>query len=141
MDGTTRYSPKIARALDRLEEAPAPTTTPRHGGRTSKRAGWLYVMRAESLPDRVKVGYTISCDHRIRDARTWLPDATVFKQVYVDANLIESERRAHAALAQWRIGASEWFRVSAERAYAAILQASVPADMTSRVCVSYSSHK
>jgi hypothetical protein len=73
--------------------------------------GFVYVIKNDAFPDRVKIGSAVNAESRLADAQTWDPDRSFYiaHTVFVpDRNA--AERRIHRRLHAWRLS-GEWFAV------------------------------
>lgn len=84
--------------------------------------GWLYIMRDPSRLGYCKVGMTTrDPDKRAAELSTGSPVDFVVAYAWRVPDVRAAERDAHAVLDRWRVdGGGEWFKVTADRAAAAL---------------------
>jgi hypothetical protein len=84
------------------------------------REGFVYVIRNDAWPDRLKIGSAVDAESRLANAQTWDPHRRFYvaHSVFVP-DRIASEHRVHARLSDYRLE-GEWFAVPLPLARAAL---------------------
>jgi hypothetical protein len=84
------------------------------------REGFVYVIRNDAWPDRLKIGSAVDAESRLGDAQTWDPHRRFYvaHSVFV-LDRIAAEHRVHARLSDYRLE-GEWFAAPLSLARAAL---------------------
>jgi hypothetical protein len=82
--------------------------------------GFVYIIRNDAWPDRLKIGSAVDAESRLSDAQTWDPHRRFYvaHAVFVP-DRIASEHRVHERLSDYRLE-GEWFAVPLPLARAAL---------------------